>query len=101
MRYTNTEIARTILRARNYIIEQDQQRLIDAKYDIPCCSYEENISKTQFLIFAIENIDAFTTDTEKEKIISKLNRFARNSDSELDATAFLATDYVQNIIAKL
>lgn len=101
MRYTSTQLARTILRARNFILEQEQKRLRDSAYDIPCCSYDDNIKKAQFLIFAIENIDVFTTDAEKEKVISKLNRHAQNSDVELDVTAFEATDYMQTIIAKL
>jgi len=63
-----------------------------AKYDKPCCSYEENIKKGLFIKFALENINCFTDD-EKNKVVSLANRFAKNcssctvSQDEIDALA--------------
>lgn len=63
-----------------------------AKYDKPCCEYDEKIKSGLFLKFVLENIDCFD-DNGKNKIISKANRFAQNcgfctvSQDEINAFA--------------
>lgn len=67
-----------------------QKQIDDAKYDRPCCSYEEQIKKGLFLKFCLENIDCYT-DEEQDKLISITNRYAQNcggcvvTDAELNA----------------
>jgi len=74
-----------------------------AKYDKPCCTYDDSVKKGLFLKFALENIDCFTDD-EKNKVISVANRFAQNcgfctvSQAEIDA--FAATDFGKNLSNK-
>jgi hypothetical protein len=74
-----------------------------AKYDKPCCTYDERVKKGLFLKFVLENIDCYTTD-EKNKVISIANRFAQNcgyctvSQSEVDA--FAATSLGQSLVTK-
>jgi len=66
-----------------------------AKYDKPCKSYDERIQEGLFLKFCLENIDCFA-DNEKNKIISKANRFAQNCGfctvSQSEINAFAETD---------
>jgi hypothetical protein len=67
-----------------------QKQIDDAKYDKPCCSYENQIKKGLFLKFCLENIDCFS-DEEQDKLISVSNRFSQNcggcvvTDAELAA----------------
>lgn len=74
-----------------------------AKYDKPCCTYDDSVKKGLFLKFALENIDCFTDD-EKNKVISVANRFAQNcgyctvSQAEIDA--FAATSLGQELSNK-
>lgn len=74
-----------------------------AKYDKPCCSYDEEIKKGLFLKFVLENIDCFDDDG-KNKIISKANRFAQNCGfctvSQDEISAFATTGLGKSLINK-
>ena len=63
--------------AQKAVCSYAQKQIDDAKYDKPCCSYEEQIQKGLFLKFCLENIDCYT-DEEQDKLISVCNRFSQN-----------------------
>lgn len=63
--------------AQKAVCSYAQKEIDDAKYDKPCCSYEEQIKKGLFLKFCLENIDCYT-DEEQDKLISVCNRFSQN-----------------------
>jgi hypothetical protein len=79
-----------IAAANKAVCMYSQNQIDDAKYDKPCCSYEDQIKKGLFLKFCLENIDCFS-DEEQDKLISVTNRFSQNcggcvvTDAELAA----------------
>ena len=63
--------------AQKAVCNYAQKQIDDAKYDRPCCSYEEQIKKGLFLKFCLENIDCYS-DEEQDKLISVCNRYSQN-----------------------
>lgn len=75
--YTQNDFIRTYLSLRNVVASYEQQRINAAKYDTPCSSFDKNIEKAQYLLWALENFQCYTLE-EKYKVISKANRVAKN-----------------------
>jgi hypothetical protein len=63
--------------AQKAVVSYAQKQIDDAKYDKPCCSYEEQIKKGLFLKFCLENIDCYGNE-DQDKLISVCNRFSQN-----------------------
>lgn len=91
VKYSLDQFLKSYIAAANKAVcMYSQNQIDDAKYDKPCCSYEEQIQKGLFLKFCLENIDCFS-DEEQDKLISVTNRFSQNcggcvvTDTELAA----------------
>jgi hypothetical protein len=93
--YNQNDFIKTYLSLRKVVASYEQQRINAAKYDTPCASFDKNIEKAQYLLWAFENFDCYTLE-EKYKVISKANRVAKNCSycpgvSETEINAFLLT----------
>jgi hypothetical protein len=89
--------------AQKAVCNYAQKQIDDAKYDKPCCSYEEQIKKGLFLKFCLENIDCYT-DEEQDKLISVCNRYSQNCGgcviTDAALTAFKLTTKGKELTAK-
>jgi len=94
VRYTSTQLAKAYLSARKVLLDNEQTRIDNSIYDnVPC--YTNEGSKILFLLFCVENLDHLASDTDKEKLISKLNQIGKNypgSISDTEASDFLTTE---------
>lgn len=93
--YNQNDFIKTYLSLRKVVASYEQQRINAAKYDTPCASFDKNIEKAQYLLWAFENFECYTLE-EKYKVISKANRVAKNCSycpgvSEAEINAFLLT----------
>lgn len=89
--------------AQKAVVNYSQKQIDDAKYDKPCCSYEEQIKKGLFLKFCLENIDCYT-DEEQDKLISVCNRYSQNCGgcviTDAALTAFKSTAKGKELTSK-
>ena len=93
--YNQNDFVKTYLSLRKVVASYEQQRINAAKYDTPCASFDKNIEKSQYLLWAFKNFECYTLE-EKYKVISKANRVAKNCNycpgvSEAEINAFLLT----------
>ena len=93
--YNQNDFVKTYLSLRKVVASYEQQRINAAKYDTPCASFDKNIEKSQYLLWAFKNFECYTLE-EKYKVISKANRVAKNCSycpgvSEAEINAFLLT----------
>jgi hypothetical protein len=94
--YNQNDFIKTYLSLRKVVASYEQQRINAAKYDTPCASFDKNITKAQYLLWAFENFECYTLE-EKYKVISKANRVAKNCNycpgvSETEINEFQFTD---------
>jgi len=75
--YSQDDFVKSFLSLRKVVSSYEYQRINSAKYDTPCSSIVKNISKAQFLLWAMQNMECFTLE-ERYKVISKANRIAKN-----------------------
>jgi hypothetical protein len=106
-KYSIDDFFRTFLALRKAIVQYDKDRINSSKYDTPCHTLAENLSLSTFMLFCLNNIDCYT-DVEKEKVISKANRVAKNcvscgtvTQDEIDAFSRTELGYDLRIKASL
>lgn len=95
VKYTPTQAAKAYLSCRDTMLTYENEDIESAKDGIPCSSKSKENSKSLFLLFAIENIDHLSSDSDKDILIDKVMRAGRltpNSVSDQSASAFLLTD---------
>ena len=100
--YTQDDFIKTFLSLRKVVASYEQQRINAAKYDTPCSSIDKNISKAQYLLWVLGNMECFTLE-EKYKVISVSNRVAKNCSScpgvsESEINDFVLSDEGRTII---
>lgn len=96
-KYYIDDFIRTYLSLRKAIVQYEKDKNASMKYDTPCHSLLEDLQLSQFLLFCLENLDCYDALEDKEKVISKANRVAKNCVScatvtQAEMDAFSITD---------
>jgi hypothetical protein len=105
MTYVNLySYLRTYLAVRKAIVAYDNQRLINEKYDKPCCDLEKKIKKGIFLLWCLESIDCYIVENTADKFLSICNRYAKNcgdcSVTQAEIETFMDDDFGKFIMKK-
>ncbi len=102
VRYTSDQLLKAYLACRGTLLGYEEERLVDQKYDKPCGRKAFEEDKLLFILFCIEHLDHYDSDSDKELIISKANRLGKNAAgtvSDEDLEAFASTEKGTTIAA--